>query len=71
MSALVVVVVMLTKVGSGSGDTSDVPHEWLVTSSDSGMGQVPTSNAVIVEAVLISAEVGTLLHGTDAAQSVL
>ena len=54
----------------GPGQTTDVPHEGLVL-RPAGVLQVPAPVAEVVEAGEIPAEVGSLLHATEGAQSVL
>lgn len=66
-----VVVEVLVIVGPGPGDAPYVPHEGLVSGPHAFVGQLPTPMAEVVEACLVSTEVGALLHATDTAQSVL
>lgn len=66
-----VVVEVLVVVGPGPRDAPDVPHEGLVSGPHTLVGQLPAPMAEVVEACLVSTEVGALLHATDTAQSIL
>ena len=57
-------------VGPGSGEAPDVPHKRLML-RPAGVVEVPTAMAKVVEATQVSAEVGSLLHATHGAESVL
>ena len=69
MAVVVVVVVVLTS--PGPGQAPDVPHERLVERPSVGVVNLPAAVTEIVEAGFLTTEVGTLLHGAHAAQSVL
>ena len=69
--SVVVVEVLMVLRSSSSGEAPDVSHQRFVLRPAVGVVELPAAVTEIVEAGFLTTEVGTLLHGAHAAQSVL
>ena len=68
---VVVVVVLVVLRGSGPGEAPDVSHQRFVLRPAVGVVELPAAVAEVVEASLLTTEVGTLLQGAHTAEGIL